>query len=74
MRHEKTVSESRFGALWEPWEVDEIGRKTQFNQEQKNPAQPGNKFSSKNLILNWRIAKIKCRYVVGIGSMNKKGC
>ncbi|MCP3888604.1 MAG: hypothetical protein GY702_06990 [Desulfobulbaceae bacterium] len=27
MRHEKTVSESRFGPLWEPWEVDEIGRK-----------------------------------------------
>ena len=27
MRHEKTVSESRFGRLWEPWEVDEIGRK-----------------------------------------------
>ena len=27
MRHEKTVSEGRFGPLWEPWEVDEIGRK-----------------------------------------------
>ena len=26
-RHEKTVSESKMGLLWEPWEEDETPRK-----------------------------------------------